>query len=474
MSIPSHRRGLIRLFLASLAIRLGALIASGAWNAGLETAHHEHACIARSLAEGNGFRFNFYGDIRAPSLTSHQAPLVPGLLAASYRLLGIETSAAFAAMLTLECVVSALTVVLIAWTAGGTMDSADDVARIRTFAGLIAMLYPPLIVAALHVQALAFNLFWLSLLIAGAQAIRRSLATRGVWWMMIGGVGGILTDPILAAPLVALLAFLCLERRGRDPRSYDLRSLTNRRRRIAVIAIGVAVGIAPWLYRNILVHGRFIFIKDSFWYVFWQGNNNRSQGTDKLLVADDDAVEIRTTWSPTRASEQVAAARRRAISIDSTLSPSFIAELQQLPTEIERMDRFRALAMQEILSRPGLYLRQCLRRARLWIGFDATNPRSFSIHYWLSYLALVVAVAPGIWLGRRRWFSGAPIVVAALALSAVHVFVITSARFRIPLEMLMAFPAAVALDHAMRCVGRLAQSQLGRPKQSNRAASNAV
>ncbi|MFO0945573.1 MAG: hypothetical protein U1D30_06465 [Planctomycetota bacterium] len=391
------------LFLLALTIRGMAFYLLSSTNTGVESAHHEHASIAKSLAQGRGFRFNFFGQIDAPSLTSIEAPLVPGLLAGCYYLFGIESPRATRAMLFVQIAVSAWTVVLLWWLA----ESVTGSKRAAWVTGLLATFYPPLIVSGLHIQAVGWNLFWLSLVLLSAVKFTQTRSSIHAGFFALAGVGGLLTDPILGLVLVLLLAYL------------RFWSSSNRIgwRMTACIAGLILLGISPWLARNALVHGRFVFIKDSFYYVLWQGNNEVSQGTDKLLVVEEAASQLRSAWNPLAANNTAAAIRRQAVSVNSCMSPAFIAELQGLPGEIERMDRFKPLALQAVFGHPGRYLGLCIQRLGYWLWFDETNPRSHLWHYRLSYIALLGLVTMTGLLARRLQVKMSAIVLAVLGLS---------------------------------------------------------
>lgn len=435
-----------------VAILLFALVARGAaWRlTGLErfaaaTAHHEHADIARNLASGRGFSFNFFGDIKKDPLpTSQQAPLVPSLLAGAYLMLGIETSAALGAMLALQIAVSSWTCVLLARFAAGAAGRRD----VGVLAGLLAALYPPLVLAPLHVQALVWNLFWLALMLAGAQDLRAGRLRLGAISLAAGGIGGLLTDPILAAPLGLLLSLLAAERFASSGR-LGLK---------LPVAIGLAVlvGLAPWLARNVAVHGRFAFVKNSFWYVFWQGNTLLSAGTDKLPF--DEANLALPASSVADAAAALQEARGRCRSVNDHLSVAELHELEALPTESARMDWFGRRIRAELAAAPSHYLAMCGKRWSAWWGFDPTNPKSLLPSYRAAYLSLAALAALGLFL--VSWHGLLPALLVAGGLTAVHVLVITSARFRIPLEMLMLIPAAATLA---RTSGAFALARRFRP-----------
>src|SRR5690606_24330355 len=142
-------------------------------------------------------------------------------------------------------------------------------------------------------------------------------------------IGGLHTDPILAAP-IGLLWLLLVAHVWRLPKFWLNCRLP------ALLAAGIAVGITPWTVRNYSVHGKLVLIKDSLPYVFWQGNNPHSRGTDKLRVNEEDADSLQQRWLPWEANREALAVRQKAQSVDRHLGSDFLAELQRLPTERQR------------------------------------------------------------------------------------------------------------------------------------------
>lgn len=425
---------------AVLAVALGVRIAflqylgSGAI---LETAHHEHATIAKSLAIGKGFCFNFFGRLEQPLPTGQQAPFVPALLAGSYLVFGVETRASLLAVVALQVLAGAATAAALGNAAARFSHSPP----IGLTVGLAAACYPPLAIAVLHVQALPWNLLWLATLLDASARLHCNDGQRGAWTcLVLVAVAGILTDPIFASVVTAVLAAQ-IYRSRRAVRSANARSA-------AVAVLAIAALLSPWLIRNYLVLGRFAFIKSSFWYVFWQGNNRRSFGTDKLPPEPADSAEVQRAADPKAAWQRAIELRRRSRSVDSTLSTEQLRHLTALSSEMERMDQFRTWIFAELRDKPIHYLAMCGKRLRKWVWFDETNPRSLVWPYVTSYLcllALAMPALPTVW--RRRW-DWAPVIAAALALSAVHIAIIVSARFRVPIEMLLLMPAGVTVERS--------------------------
>jgi hypothetical protein len=479
--VPVSRTGFLIIIGIALAVRLGAMVALDGPGRATLTSHDEHPTIARHLVRGDGFRFNFFGPLdRPPVRTSQQAPLVPMLLAGCHLMFGLETRASWGAMLLLQIVASS-------WTAGLMADIGVRVSgssRLGWLAGLATAVYPPLVLAPLHVQALVWNLLWLTLALDGWSRWMEPSGDRSADGSRIGAgllrfsaatALGMLTDPILGAPALAMLAFWVLapragapftrgnappnvagtdERRSTGPvgqTALGARWAEFRRRCLSGLIAGLAIllALAPWTARNAVVHGRFVLVKDSFWYVFWQGNNAVSVGTDKLPVAGSEALSLVDRWNPFAADAAAFASRARSESVNVTLTPADVEALFARPTEIERMDWFRDRIRAELAEDPGRYWRLCWRRLGMWVGFDDTNPRSFLPLYRLGWFALAAmsVVGAGFAAGRAAWLA---ILAPALALTAVHVLVITSARFRIPLELLLLLPAAGFVEGLLR------------------------
>ena len=85
------------IILFAVALRIGAIWILGTWRGGAHASGaHEHDVIARSLVGGTGFAFPFYADALEPTAT--QAPVMPALLATSYRILGVGQPGALLAM----------------------------------------------------------------------------------------------------------------------------------------------------------------------------------------------------------------------------------------------------------------------------------------------------------------------------------------------------------------------------------------
>jgi len=411
---------------SAAAVRCGLIFSLGAHHT--DAGAYEHAEIAGHLARGEGFALRFYGEEAQP--TGHQAPAVPWILSLCYRAWGMDTPQARAGFLLFNVALGMVGVAAM-YGIGSMMWNR----RVGIWAAFGTALYPPLAYTATRIQAVNWSVAWMLVTLGCVMAARR----RGsVGWGVCAGLAGgvaLLGEPVLsgAFALVWLAVFVAAMRER--PRRWA-----------APLAICLFTGlvVGPWVLRNAAVHGRFVPIKSAFWYSLWQGNHLEGTGTDKLLPDEQVRRKLAWSWGFGRLEGDLARARAQADSVDTLLADEDRREIRRRGSEIEKMDWFRDRALRTIAEHPGHYLRMCGRRLWQMVWFDPTNPRSYVLPYRLCYLALLLLAATGMLVSVRHrprlWHL--PVLVA-VGLLAVHALVITSARFRLPLEALLVLPAAV-------------------------------
>lgn len=395
---------------------------------------YEHDEIARALVSGEGFRFTFFGAAAEPS--GHQAPAIPMLLAAGYALFGVGS---VSAKLFVELTLAAL--------AGAGAFALGAVAhrwwgpREMAIAMLGFLAYPAFAYMPTRVQAVNWALPFLLMFVAGFVALAdgRGTTKRALWTGIAGGLGA-LGEPILAAPFGVAWLWLLVRRRIRP-------------REAALVAAACALVIAPWVVRNARTLGKAGFVKSSFWYVAWQGNHPGATGTDKLDVSPSVARALAWRVAGGRETEALLdSARAQAVSVDIAISAADSAALRALPTEQSRMQWFGARLRRELAADPWSYPRVVARRAWMLLWFDPTNPRSYVAAYRVPYLVLAVLALVGLVLmwRARTWPPQIGVWVAAVGgLYLVHTLIITSARFRLPIEALLLLPAAYAVHRLL-------------------------
>ncbi|HZW32654.1 MAG TPA: hypothetical protein VFF52_18220 [Isosphaeraceae bacterium] len=430
----ARRFGETALILLAIAVRVAAVLVLRSYDVSRST--YEHGEIAANLLAGHGFSMRFLG---AEGPTSQQAPVYPLCVAAAYALGGVGTPRA---LLILELGQSVLGGLLV-W---GVLRLARLVAPghrwLAAVAGLVVAVHPTLVYAATHVQVATLGttvLVWT--LAAGYQAGAtgrpRDAVIAGGWLALLA-----LTDPILSLASIGVAWAIAQGRTGvpgRRRQSFRLTTLA--------IVTGLA-GIAPWLARNVQVHGELVAIKSTFGYAFWQGNCALSEGTDKVRRSSVDRIveRSRTAASLSSLNRMLWTARHEAGYLDDIALTRADYRLLGSVTEPQRSRILFHRALAELRAEPWRYLRLCLRRLRYFLLFDETNPKSRVWAYRVAHLGLTLFALAGLLLAspgvRSRLL---PTIAIAAALTVFHTLTIVSARFHIPIEPMMALWGAAGL-----------------------------
>ena len=431
------------LFGVALLARGAAVVALD--RATIERATYEHGEIAANLVAGRGFSVRFLGQ---DGPTSQQAPLYPAMLAALYAVFGVESHAAILAMQWLQAIAGACLTLVVVWL---TRSLVGDRRWIAWLAGWGAALYPPHVYMTTHIQVAPWAALVLTLVVAMASEPRfrqSSLAAA-----CAGVVTGLmlLFDPILALAVPVVAA-------------------TMRRAwfRATIFLAMTTLVIFPWMARNRLVHGEWVFIKSTFGYALWQGNNAISHGTDK--VPKPSAEALRTNHDGTLAGMHRAMweARHETLYIDDVLlAPSGYQEFEGRG-EPERSRMLGRRAVEFIAAHPARYARLCANRLRFFLLWDETNPKAAHPIYRASSLAWLALFCLGLVASRRRLRPHAACLAIVGAVSLFHVLTITSARFRIPLEPLTFGLCAEGVAAVWLVVTRVAAVPHGRGRSSHK------
>jgi hypothetical protein len=414
----SRRRvgmGLIAVAILSVTVRVAAVFAVGSYR--LDHVTYEHGEIARHLVEGRGFTVKWLG---AEGPTSQQAPVYPVLVASFYWLFGVQTAASLLALQLFQSLLGGLLsvgIVLLGMQLLGSRSAAP------WLGGIGVALYPTLIYSVAQVQVVSI----VSLLLV-AVLWSASRAMRSARWQDATGCGVlsgllVLSDPIMS--LVVCVALLMI-----------FAHCVAGRVRLCVAAVAaMALVVSPWIVRNYRVHGEWVFVKSTFGYAFWQGNHERSFGTDKIPLAPTAPPGGEATWG-IRSLERSLWHTRLIDTLyidDAVLSNERIEELSRL-SEPERSRVLAGEAMGYLRSHPGHYAQLCVQRLRYFLLFDETNPKSRVLVYRMSHLVLQALALAGLWLSRRQWRRLWPTYAAFAAVTLFHVLTIVSARFHLPLE----------------------------------------
>jgi 4-amino-4-deoxy-L-arabinose transferase-like glycosyltransferase len=219
--------------------------------------------IAASIVWGHGFRSAFNGENTGP--TSWIAPAYPYLVALVFRFFGVLTQASIIFIFAVQSLFSALTVVPILGIAKHSVGR-----RAGLWAAWTWCLFPwfsKWSVTWLWESSLSALL--LSLLFWCALSLPETPTRKS--WIGFGALCGLalLTNPALATFLPVSLAWCGYElhRRKREWLKPMLSSM-----------LVCLIVISPWLLRNRIVFGHWVFLRSNFGFEFALGNYHSSLG----------------------------------------------------------------------------------------------------------------------------------------------------------------------------------------------------
>ena len=428
------RRTIALVVLALLALLLRFGVVAALWSDHAAPVSYEHGRIAENLLNGEGFSIEFLGAPSRP--TSQQAPFYPFFLAGIYACFGVESSASILAIQLIQCLAGTALVLAVVWLAWSLVPESP---AIGWLAGIGAAVYPTHLYMVTHLQVALWAALVVTLLMAIVTAPRFRSTWRGA---ILGGVLAgllLLIEPILALALpISAVAFWIADVRHSQRVGTSFV-------RVATMALVAAIVITPWVARNWHVHGRFVFVKSTFGYAFWQGNNPTSWGTDKIPKGNAEVLRQSHDGSLADMNRAMWEARHETVYIDDVLlRPNNYRELAGL-SETERCRVLGRKAVEFIRENPGRYGQLCFNRLRYFLLFDETNPKAANRLYRLTTVVWLVLAFVGSLVSlqhwRRLWSTYAVFAVVTL----FHVLVITSVRFRIPIEPLSFVWAAGAL-----------------------------
>jgi hypothetical protein len=434
MHVPRRAIGLVLLGILALGLRVWVVLALRADHTG--PVAYEHGRIAESLLAGKGFCIEFLG---TEGPTSQQAPFYPFLLAASYGCFGAGSPPAILAVQLLQCVAGTVLVLALVWLGWSFLPDRPSVGWV---AGLGAAVYPTHLYMVTHLQVAVWAAMVLTLLLAVTASPRWRKTMGGA--VLAGSIAGVLLliEPILALALpVCAVVFWLGEGEGR----WQARFRRGPLGRVVLLAGTAALVITPWTARNLLVHGELVFIKSTFGYAFWQGNNPISRGTDKIPKASAEGLRLDHNGTLAEMDRALWEARHETLYIDDVLlKPTGYREFAGL-SEPERSRLLGRRAWQFIRSHPAQYRRLCLQRLGYFLLFDETNPKAANRLYRATTVVWLVLAGMGLLVSLERWRAIWPTYAIFVLVTLFHSLVIVSARFRIPVEPLSFVWAAMAV-----------------------------
>ncbi len=222
----------------------------------------ETGSIAGALARGEGFSSPF-GIQSGP--TAWIAPVYPSMCAVVFKIFGIYSTASAVAILSLNSLFAAFTCIPIYLLAIRLFDNRVAQLSIWAWATFpFFMRWPTTWVWEVSLSALLMACLALLSIKAAEREGQRAWILLGLTWGFAG-----LTSPSLLAAMPFSLLWIAWQRKRRS-RTYAVSVLL-------VIVLCFAV-MLPWLIRNRVRMGHYLFVRDNFGFEFYLGNYHGSNG----------------------------------------------------------------------------------------------------------------------------------------------------------------------------------------------------
>lgn len=412
------RRACFWMVIAALGIRLAVMgfvypdrlnPARDHWKFAGETGR-----IARSLAEGRGFGNPFFAETGP---TAWLAPVFPALLAAVFKVFGIYTKASALAILSLDCLLGALTCVPVFFIARKTFGD-----RAALWAGWIWAFFPYSITFA---SGFIWDTTLATLLMAILFLVVLQLEDMPRWqpWFGFGLLVGFAA--LTNAVTLAAMPFLALWLLNRFRKRHESWFAPG-----AAALLGVIIVMAPWFVRNDRTFHKFIPVRSGFGFELYCGNNADSWHWDPPGYHPSDSDKEWSEYCQLGESDYMALKKREAL--------AFIG------------------------AHKKLYAIQTLRRVvYIWTGFWSFGRRylheePFDLPNIIFCMALTVLAFLGL---RRAWREGGasramPYIIVFICFPFVYYITHPEDYYRRPID-----PMMVALAAGIVVRGRLPTSR---------------
>jgi hypothetical protein len=393
---------------------------------------YETGRVARSIALGQGFSSPLHG----PSgPTAWVPPIYPYLLAAIFKLFGVYSMHSAFVMLTLNSLFSALTCLTIFFIGRETFGP-----KVAALAGWTWAFFPYGVWWSNLVWATTLSAFLFSVVfLAGLYLERRTMIAAWLAFGLLWGFVG-LTDTALLSILPFFLAWLYyrLKHRGMAPG-----------RPLGVFALGFALVVSPWLVRNYLTFGEFVFIRSNFGQELYQSNHEGSRGFSEGNL-----------FHPANYDQAMEKLRQMG-------ELAYLAETQRA-------------AWLFILAKPGTFVWLTLKRVLyFWTGTPRVN-----FIFWLSgrfvtlkyalFTSISVLAFLGLFFAFRLYNPVVPLFAITLVIFPLVYYVThPTPRYRHPIEPVMvllgvyAMTKIFSLPKVQLLASRRQECQSGRLRHSN-------
>jgi 4-amino-4-deoxy-L-arabinose transferase-like glycosyltransferase len=362
--------------------------------------------IAIKIAFGQGFRSAFTGYLTGP--TAWVAPVYPYFVSVVFRFLGVLTPKSVIFIFAAQSLFSALTVIPILGIADRTVGrmaglwAAWGWALFPWFSKWSVTWLWDTSMSALFVALL----FWYAVKLPQATS-RRAWIGFGAWWGL-----ALLLNPSLGSFLPFSVAWCVYELHRRGEKWLQ---------RAALAVAACAIVISPWLLRNRIVFGQWVFLRSNFGFEFALGNYHGSLGRG---------------WGGSHPSG----------------NPKEFAKYLQMG-EVGYVHSRQQEALQFVRNYPREFLELTAKRVSyFWDGSSLDYAKAIP-WYWApwSYAVVSFLMLPALLIGHRRRLRAWPMFFGLLLLYPVPYYLtFMQARYRHPIEPVMVLLIAYA---GVECAG---------------------
>lgn len=409
-------KGILLLVLFAFAVRVLAMIILAPYRAGTEAGawSNETGLISTALATGRGFSDPF-GVPTGP--TAWLMPVYPGVVALVFKIFGVCTAASSAALVSLDCIASALTCIPVFLISRRVFGRATAYLSAGMFA-----LYPPGISQAVtrlwsttvFVLLAMMLLYWLIILPRRQSLLESSL------FAAYSGVVALVTAVSLSLYPFAL-AWVWFRYRV----SYARKALL-----LSIMVAVMAGTLAPWLVRNARAIGR-PMLKSNLGLELRVGNCPKAWGY--LTCARHDRIQY----------------------ADHPLNTDEELGVFAAMGEIRYVDTCMREALEYIFEDPGRFLLYSLRRiykfwlrdpSELFAGASLRSALSAESMRVLLYIVPLPFTLMGIAMSAsRRYVDAIPLYAYLFFMPVIYYATHVRHRYRYPIEPVLLIFTAYAL-----------------------------
>ena len=419
---------LIGLFILALGLRLAAVAYLGVPDPAKDS---ESGQIARNLTQGAGYTFDFYSYRTETPLRAFIPPLYPLLLYVAFRWRPDPATALGVA----QSLIGSLTPLLMYFLARQLADRLTAL-----LSALTAAMYPVFIGEATRPLSVTLIGCLITAVLTATVLVREGGYIRSLALGLGLGLAALARTTMLGLiPIITLWYWL------------NRRDVSKPWRKLGIALIVAILIISPWLTRNYLIFGRWVFSTNGG-MTFWNGNNPFTTGS-----AWDVYVERLRLYSGYPFPEYPA----HGIVIPSPYP---------LPREVEKdIKKLDELALDRQLFRAGVAFIQT--QPRLWLSltfrklvslwwfrpnFGAVtrlyNPE-WILPYQMLYILLLPLAVIGVILSLRQWRKYSLFYLCFAYFTGAYVAFNVVTRYRFEIEQFLLFFASLALTQG---VGRRA------------------